>query len=385
MDDGQRGSCSAVEVRSAGVTEVTSPAVSWAARSRFWLKETERKERRRRREREKNPLILTGHGLSIRVDKDCLLVRDGNTHYPADRREWRFFNGELDIPPALIVIDGSGEITMDAIDWLATQDVPLIRLRWDGQFASVVTAGGQAASTEKVRWQEKTRLTPKLRVAFSLDLIQQKARNTLVTMEECLPRSSVWDKAYKNIATRTRWLEQRPPQRLNTLLGLEGAIANEYFRTWSGISLKWKATKQHPIPDDWLEFRSRAALRGGRRRNYRATHPVNAMLNYAYGVLTARTQIRLIADGYDPTIGIMHDEEEQRGKYPAFALDHIEPMRPVVDRAVLHLVDTVTFTGTDFSIQHDGVCRLNPQLARRVAQLAMDYYSSANSSEWHES
>jgi hypothetical protein len=28
----------------------------------------------------------------------------------------------------------------------------------------------------------------------------------------------------------------------------------------------------------------------------------------------------------------------------------MEPMRPVVDRAVLHLVDTVTFTGADFSI-----------------------------------
>ena len=351
---------------------------SWPDRCEFWISESEPKVSRRRREREKNPLILTGHGLSIRIDKDCLLVRDGNTHYPSDRREWRFFNGELDIPPALIVIDGSGEITMDAIDWLATQNVPLIRLRWDGQFASVVTAGGQAASTEKVRWQEKTRFTPKLRVSFGLELLKQKAHNTLVTMDNYVPRSSVWDKAYKNIATRARWLEQRPPQQFRKLLGIEGAIANEYFRSWSAISLKWRAIKQHPIPEDWRRFVSRAALRGGRRRAYRATHPVNAMLNYAYGVLTARTQIRLIADGYDPTIGIMHDEEEQRGKYPAFALDHMEPMRPVVDRVILHLVDTVTFTGADFSIQHDGVCRLNPELARRVAQLAMDYHSSAN-------
>jgi CRISPR-associated protein Cas1 len=67
----------------------------------------------------------------------------------------------------------------------------------------------------------------------------------------------------------------------------------------------------------------------------------------------------------------MHDRESDRGSYPAFALDHLEPMRPVVDRAVLHLIDTVTFTGGDFSIQPDGVCRLNPELARRVAVLAM--------------
>jgi hypothetical protein len=33
--------------------------------------------------------------------------------------------------------------------------------------------------------------------------------------------------------------------------------------------------------------------------NRGASHPVNAMLNYAYGVLIARLQLRLVADGYD--------------------------------------------------------------------------------------
>ena len=95
------------------------------------------------------------------------------------------------------------------------------------------------------------------------------------------------------------------------------------------------------------------------------------MLNYAYAVLIAQTQIRLIVEGYDPTIGIMHEKKALRGINPGFALDHMEPMRPVVDRGVLQLIDTVTFTGADF-IQTDGVCRLNPELARRVAQLAME-------------
>jgi CRISPR-associated protein Cas1 len=45
----------------------------------------------------------------------------------------------------------------------------------------------------------------------------------------------------------------------------------------------------------------------------------------------------------------------------------MEPMRPVVD---LELVKTATFSGGDFLIQPDGVCRLNPELARQVAQLA---------------
>ena len=96
------------------------------------------------------------------------------------------------------------------------------------------------------------------------------------------------------------------------------------------------------------------------------------MLNYAYALLIAHTQIRLIVEGYDPTIGIMHEKQALRGINPGFALDHMEPMRPVVDRAVLHLIDTVTFNGADFSIQHDRVCRMNPELARKVAHLALE-------------
>jgi CRISPR/Cas system-associated endonuclease Cas1 len=68
----------------------------------------------------------------------------------------------------------------------------------------------------------------------------------------------------------------------------------------------------------------------------------------------------------------MHEKKALRGINPGFALDHMEPMRPVVDRAVLQLIHTVTFSGADFLIQHDAVCRMNPELARRVAQLSLE-------------
>jgi CRISPR-associated protein Cas1 len=122
-------------------------------------------------------------------------------------------------------------------------------------------------------------------------------------------------------------------------------------------------------------------LRNEARGNHGATHPVNAMLNYAYGVLIGRTQLQLIAEGYDPTIGILHSRESELGRYPVFALDRMEPMRPLVDRAVLRLVNEATFSGGDFSIQPDGVCRLNPELARRVAQLALQDCAVSGQSE----
>jgi CRISP-associated protein Cas1 len=165
----------------------------------------------------------------------------------------------------------------------------------------------------------------------------------------------------------------KPPRTLQQLLGIEGAIPGDYFRVWAGLPIKWKSLKRFPVPSEWSAYKSRVALRADAGVSNRgATHPVNAMLNYAYGVLAARVQGRLIMERYDPMLGILHDNAALRGTYPALALDYMEPIRPVVDRAILQLIKTVTFTGSDFPIQHDGVCRLNPELARRVAQFVLE-------------
>lgn len=97
--------------------------------------------------------------------------------------------------------------------------------------------------------------------------------------------------------------------------------------------------------------------------NRNAAHPVNAILNYAYTVLESEMRINAIADGYDPTIGIMHEGRDGSSK---FVFDLMEPERPKVDRAVLEFVKTTVFDPADFTIRSDGVVRLNPQLARMV-------------------
>jgi CRISP-associated protein Cas1 len=40
--------------------------------------------------------------------------------------------------------------------------------------------------------------------------------------------------------------------------------------------------------------------------NRNASHPVNAILTYAYAALESENRINAISEGYDPTIGIMH-------------------------------------------------------------------------------
>jgi hypothetical protein len=44
----------------------------------------------------------------------------------------------------------------------------------------------------------------------------------------------------------------------------------------------------------------------------------------------------------------------------------MEPERPKVDRAVLDFIKAMVFDPADFTIRSDGVCRLNPEMARMV-------------------
>lgn len=162
---------------------------------------------------------------------------------------------------------------------------------------------------------------------------------------------------------------QKPITEMTQIRTIEGICASAYFNSWKSIKLNWKAQSKYPIPDDWRTYHARSSvLTGIKPANYKASHPINAMLNYAYTVKLAQLQIEAIAKGYDPTVGIMHHEGKGRSKgKPSFIFDLIEPERPKVDAGVLEFAMRHTFTGADFIIRDDGVCRLSPQLAKVIA------------------
>jgi len=103
------------------------PAIDWLARNVHWITEAQRATRPRRpRERQKEPLILCGHGVSLRVDGGTLLTRNGLTHYPQQREEFRFFKSRTSA--AGHYARRSGSISFDVLDLLAEQRVALIRI-----------------------------------------------------------------------------------------------------------------------------------------------------------------------------------------------------------------------------------------------------------------
>ncbi|WP_157935761.1 CRISPR-associated endonuclease Cas1 [Tsuneonella flava] len=351
------------EIRSNGIAD------AWANRSEFWLSEyAQSLPKRKLRQRNPAPLILNGHGVSLRIENGALVIRDGFTHYPQDRHAYRFFPRDLDLPTRILLLDGSGTLSFDVLSWLAEQGVALARIRSNGEIATVASGTGYAADREKVDWQLATRADMAKRLAFAADLIRRKIANSIPTLEVHIPASQSRDMALFKANAGIARLESETFKDLNAIFVIEGECASAYFRAWHGLPIKWKGTARRPVPQEWRAYNWRSSRATGvKAENRNASHPVNAILNYAYAVKIAKLQIEAIANGYDPTIGIMHNSNRDS---PAWVLDMIELERSPIDAQILQFVRGHTFAANDFILRKDGVCRLSPQLARVVAALA---------------
>ena len=103
----------------------------WADRSRHWANRgTGPKDKRVRRQPSHSPLILAGHSVSLRIEAGTLLIRNGFTHYPQKQETYRYFKGDADLPPRIIMLDGSGSISFDVLTWLYEQKVPRVKIVW---------------------------------------------------------------------------------------------------------------------------------------------------------------------------------------------------------------------------------------------------------------
>jgi CRISPR-associated endonuclease Cas1 len=341
-------------------------ADEWAIRSEFWNSEIgNSKPKRRKRERNASPLILCGHGVSLRIENGALAIRDGFTHFPQKQSSYRFYRGDLDLPPRILLLDGSGTLSFDVLSWLAEQGVVLARIKWTGEIAVAGGGHGYAADPAKVEWQRSTRADNAKRLAFASDLIRRKVEASIVTLETHFAEGSARETAIVKARDGLAQLASGPVASMGTIHKIEGGCASAYFSAWREIELRWTGLSHRPIPDAWREFTQRSSvLTGHKPGNWKASHPLNAMLNYAYAVKAAQLQVQTIAEGYDPAFGVMHNADRS---YCAFAYDLIEPERPKVDAIILEFVAKRSFAAADFIIRKDGVCRLSPQLARAVA------------------
>jgi CRISPR-associated protein Cas1 len=149
-----------------------------------------------------------------------------------------------------------------------------------------------------------------------------------------------------------------------SVLTFEGRASAAYFAAWKGYPVKWKERDRKHIPPHWKEVRERHSPLSDSAR--RAIDPVNALLNYAYGVLEGQCKRALITAGFDVACGFLHADRQYRD---SLVYDLMELFRPAVDSLVLALLERTTFTYGDFARLSDGQCRLHPQLACAIAAM----------------
>lgn len=339
----------------------------WAQRGDYWEQHaaiTTPQSRRRGKPAIREPLILTGHGVQFRIDQGALVIRNRFTHYPQRRQEWRFFPGDRAVPSRIIVLDGDGLISLHVVAWLARHAIPLVLLDWQGQVISVLNGDGTAPDPALLQEQRAAQHDGR-GLQLATRLVRAKLDASIETLHS-LPTSALRDRSIARVQRSWHELNVLPPPTVEALRLVEGRAAFAYFTCWQTIPLRWKGTGRKPIPEEWHHAGLRQSFVSGTNRH--ATHPVNAMLNYAYGILESQVRIATVPAGLDPTIGYLHACRPGR---VALVYDLMEPLRPQVDQLVLDFVQERTFDPRDFVLTERGVCRLHPQLARSVAGLIL--------------
>jgi CRISPR-associated protein Cas1 len=126
----------------------------------------------------------------------------------------------------------------------------------------------------------------------------------------------------------------RRASNLAELLGVEGNAAARYFGSFRQMLSRG--------PDAGEEF----AFDFTSRNRRPPTDPVNALLSFAYSLLTRTWTVTLSGVGFDPYRGFYHQPRYGR---PALALDMMEPFRPLIaDSSVIQAINNGEVKPTDF-------------------------------------
>ena len=144
-----------------------------------------------------------------------------------------------------------------------------------------------------------------------------------------------------------------------SLLGIEGTAAREYFSEFNGMLAE-------PAAADTFDLTQR------NRRPPR--DPINALLSFCYSLLVKDFTIAAGAAGLDPLLGFYHQPRFGR---PALSLDMMEEFRPLVaDSIVVTVINNGVITSKDFVRAANAVAikkaarrRIILAYERRMAQL----------------
>jgi CRISPR/Cas system-associated endonuclease Cas1 len=214
------------------------------------------------------PLLLTAYGTRLKTKNRKIVLLNQDT---GERREWLPSEFGYD---AVIVENLGGFVTFPALRWLASNGISLTALGFDGEVLGQWLP--EAPTNGPLRLaQLRAHLSPRERLRVARWVLKQKLG--------------------RNVHETARTIQD--------LLLIEAQEADRY---WSRL---------------------------GVRRDYpHARDPVNACLNYSYGLLYSRARVSIHRVGLDPTVGFLH---VPRADSQALVYDWVEAFRDRTNQIAL--------------------------------------------------
>ncbi|GGY43288.1 CRISPR-associated endonuclease Cas1 [Bacterioplanes sanyensis] len=274
-----------------------------------------------------NTLYITRQETYLHKERETIVIKQGDEklgQFPSLALENIHCFGRVSVSPFLM-------------GYLAQQGIGLSFYTDYGRFLARLQgpeSGNVLLRRSQYRWADDSerslsvaRLMIAAKIANSRAVLQRDIRNHGDQHE--------LQQAVVKLAASLRNTQQA--NSLETLMGLEGDAASTYF-----------SVLQQRIRVPGFCFNGRV------RRP--PTDPINALLSFAYSMITQDCVSALQGVGLDPYVGFLHQDRPGR---PGLALDLIEEFRAGwADRLVLTLLNRQQLKTKDFTKEGSGAVRL---------------------------
>jgi CRISPR-associated protein Cas1 len=312
-----------------------------------------------------NPLFLLGFGTKLAVRDRSLIAREGR-FTPLSFA--RYSNGEFrepklfkfrprQMPYDSIIVEGSsGMITFEAMRWLMHHNTPVFMLDHDGSVLSAIMPP-QPVRGDLRRAQVEAYLDLEKRPAIARAFIEAKLERSGQVLDWL---SESYDVEEEIRRFRKEAYAVTKAKKVDAVRGVEGHAAEFYWQAFRKV-----------VPSK-LEFKNRSMKASSRQ--YNASDPVNALLNYGYAFLQSCVRRAINMTGLDASLGYLHEDKPAT---TPLVYDLQEPYRWLVDYTVLRMVLSRTFTWDDFYFSSDDYrLRIKPPLLDRYVGLLRERFNS---------
>ncbi|MGI0061367.1 MAG: CRISPR-associated endonuclease Cas1 [Nitrosotalea sp.] len=307
-----------------------------------------------------NPLLISGFGTSINVEKRKLVISN-----KLKNKKLEFYPHQIDHDS--IIVDGhTGSITFESMRWLMKHDINLTLLNWNGNLLGITLPQEPKAGKLRIKQYEKY-LNSESRFEIALKIVQSKTANSVNLLKEL---ATFYDEIDLNSVNKLVENERKNYQFLfnqvqnkqvttrkesisnsfNKLMNYEGRIALVYLEQLRKIFVKLSP-----------EFNFQGRMNKSNSWNNNASDEINALLNYGYAILESEIRKCINSIGLDPAIGFLH--EVAPSKSP-LVYDLQELFRWIIDLSVIQLLEENKLKKSDFILTENYHIRLKENTAK---------------------